>query len=274
MTLPERWFRTRPDSSVLDRPRLLARSLIDAAALDDRIGRYERLLGARADLRMPIPDFGGLELAAVGGLLLIASERPFTPMQRRTAYSLIVPSLAGALRLVRANGGIVLEPREAIVPGARARVRFADGAIAELVEHRPRPGERPRPPGGPAPRPTGVRLMARLVTPSAAFERSVALYEAMLGTPAEARTRHPSPIASDLAVVGELLIIGSDGLAAEGAPAAAFALLAEPGAAAFDPGEHGRAERRLETGALAEIWTDPARGSRRPVSPHPNLRAT
>src|SRR3954451_19985394 len=110
--LSERWFRTRPDSSVLARPRLMARLLIDVAGLDDRIAFYEGLLGVPADLRMPIPDFGGLELAAIGNLLLIASARPFTPIQRQTRFSLIVPSLTGQLERLDSLGGTVLEPPE------------------------------------------------------------------------------------------------------------------------------------------------------------------
>src|SRR5207248_4351314 len=61
MQTTDRWFRTRPDSLDLGRPRLLARLLIDLADLDDHIDFYQRLLGTAADLRMPIPDFGGLE---------------------------------------------------------------------------------------------------------------------------------------------------------------------------------------------------------------------
>src|SRR3954453_5984447 len=144
---PERWFRARPDSSSMSRPRLLARSLIDVRNLDDHIAFYEHLLGMPADLRMPIPDFGGLELAAVGILLLIAGGRPFTAVQRQTAYSLIVPSLDRQLALLEGTGATVLEPPEPILPGARARVRYPDGTVAELVEHRPWDGEEPRPAG-------------------------------------------------------------------------------------------------------------------------------
>ncbi len=199
----DRWFRTRPDSSSLDRPRLLARLLIELADLDDRIAFYERLLGVPADLRMPIPDFGGLELAAVGNLLLIASERPFTPVQRRTAYSLIVPSLAGQLGLLERTGTEVLEPVEAIKPGSRARVRYPDGSLAELVEHRPQPGERPSPRPGLAVREatdTGVRLLARHAVPAGGLAEAVRFYRTALETEAEAEAPEGT------AIVGNLLL--------------------------------------------------------------------
>ncbi|MEV7780631.1 VOC family protein [Kitasatospora sp. NPDC088351] len=281
--LSERWFRTTPDSSVLDRPRLLARSLIDLADLDDRIAFYERLLGVRADLRMPIPDFGGLELAAVGTVLLIASERPFTPVQRRTAYSLIVPSLAGQLDLLGRTGTTVLEPREAIVPGARARVRYPDGSLAELVEHRPRPGERPAPrqvgPGD-----GGVRLLVRRAVPAASLGGAVRFYETALetasatapetlsaapGTAAATGAVPPAPGragGAGFAIVGNLLLVGSDEAAHEDASPVPFALLAPSveaaaarAGAAIRPGSgvDGRPVVPLPGGESAEIWAGP-----------------
>ncbi|PAU50868.1 lactoylglutathione lyase [Streptomyces albireticuli] len=277
-TASDRWFRTWPDSSVLDRPRLMARSLIDLADLDDQIVFYERLLGVPADLRMPIPDFGGLELAAVGNLLLIASERPFTPVQRRTAYSLIVPSLAGQLALLERTGTSVLEPVETILPGSRARVRYPDGLLAELVEHRPRPGERPAPrPGTAVPEPvaTGVRLFPRRAVPAERFADAVRFYETALeveaGTEAGAGSRaevlpagpdgRPGPV-----LVGNLLLVAHDGPAEP----VAFALLApsaEKVAALAGTGRPpgrtvgGRTVMPLASGVSAEVWEgfpDPA----------------
>lgn len=209
---PERWFRTYPDSSMLARPRLLARSLIDVTALDEHISYYERLLGMPADLRMPIPDFGGLELAAVGNLLLIASARAFTPIQRHTSYSLIVPSLGAQLDLLGGTDTTVLEPSEPILPGARARVRYPDHTLAELVEHRPWLGEQPRPaiPGAaradlPA---TGVRLLARRAVDDEEFLDTVRLYETLLQAPAIAHPRLAGPVPAQTAIVGNLLLVG------------------------------------------------------------------
>ncbi|MGW1792569.1 VOC family protein [Streptomyces tubercidicus] len=262
--LPDRWFRTRPDSSVHDRPRLLARSLIDAADLDDHIAFYERLLAVPADLRMPIPDFGGLELAAVGNLLLIASVRPFTPIQRRTAYSLIVPSLTAQLETVRAAGGTVLEPPEDILPGARARVRYPDDAVAELVEHRPQPGETPAPSrtappdGGSRPAP---RLLVRRQVPRADFHDAVALYEKVLETSARP---HAGPNGHDLdvAVIGNLLLVGKDGRdpAADAATAVALPAPHPRQLVEASAPTGSRALIPLPDGGLAEVWDSTALG--------------
>lgn len=261
--LPDRWFRATPDSALLPRPRLLARSLIDVADLDDHIRAYERLTGTPADLRMPIPDFGGLELAAIGNMLLIASARPFTPIQRRTAYSVIVPSLDGALRKLDQAGGSVLEPAESILPGSRARVRFPDGAIAELVEHRPNPGERPRPPKPRATGDTDVRLLLRKAVSRSMFASLVRLYETVLGTDCDNRLRLDAPGSTELATVGNLLLVGTDEPESTGTAHVRLALVtSEPRDV---PGARPAGDRlvRLEDGSVAEIW-DSAIGLRTP----------
>jgi hypothetical protein len=269
MSLSRRWFRTNPDSSVLDRPRLLARLLIDPTELDDQIAFYERLLGVTADLRMPIPDFGGLELAAVDTLLLIASERPFTPIQLETAYSLIVPSLTDQLTLLAGTATIVLEPPEVIVPGTRARVRYPDGSLAELVEHRPQPGELPAPRHRIAvrePGRTGVHLLARRAVPPTRFGDAVRFYETVLETRAEIHIapRFPdSASVAGLAIVGNLLLVGSDELAGKEAPRVAFALLAKSYEEVAElAGINGRLDptatsptvATLTSGVSTEVW--------------------
>ncbi|MCG3040402.1 hypothetical protein L7D48_07435, partial [Streptomyces sp. S1A] len=263
---PERWFRTRPDSSELERPRLLARSLIDAAELDEDIGYYERLLGRPADLRMPIPDFGGLELAAVGGLLLIASVRAFTPVQRQTAYSLIVPSLEAQLDLLENTGTVVLEPPEPILPGARARVRYPDGTLAELVEHRPWDGERPRPAAPGAARTdlpvTGVRLLARRAVDDADFLDTVRLYETLLQTPAVAHPRLSGPFPARTAIVGNLLLVGLPSPVPHGAPRPRTALIV-PASREYAP----EAVTVLAGGLTAEVWSEHPAGA--PRAPRP-----
>ncbi|MGW6541049.1 VOC family protein [Streptomyces sp. NPDC055051] len=273
--LPDRWFRTTPDSALLPRPRLLARSLIDVADLDDRIRAYERLTGTPADLRMPIPDFGGLELAAVGNMLLIASARPFTPIQRRTAYSVIVPSLDGALRRLDRAGGTVLEPTENILPGSRARVRFPDGAIAELVEHRPNPGERPRPPEHrDTTVDTGVRLLLRKEVSRSVFASLVRLYETVLGTDCDSLVHLDAPGAIELATVGNLLLVGTD--RPETTRTADVRLALVTSAPGDVPGARPAGERlvRLEDGSVAEVWDSAIGLPTRPLSLGPTTGGT
>ncbi|MFG3281510.1 VOC family protein [Streptomyces sp. NPDC048111] len=263
-TLPDRWFRTTPDSSHLTRPRLLARSLVDVARLDDNIRHYEQLTGIAGDLRMPIPDFGGLELAAVDTMLLIASARPFTPIQRQTAYSVIVPSLDAELERLLPTGTELLEPPETILPGSRARVRFPDGSIAELVEHRPQPGEvAAAPPAAPD---RTVRLLLRKAVSRAAFADTVALYETLLDATVAERARPEGPYETELARIGDLLIVGTDGPEYTRTGAVRLAVLTSaprelPGAQplAYDAAQATSRHHvmRLQDGWRAELW-DPA----------------
>lgn len=269
---PERWFRTCPDSSVLTRPRLLARSLIDVADLDEQIHYYERLLGTPADLRMPIPDFGGLELASVGNLLLIASARGFTPIQRQTSYSLVVPSLVAQLALLSDTGTSVLEPAESILPGARARVRYPGGTLAELVEHRPWQGERPRT-AAPGTTPadllaTGVQLLARHAVNDAEFLATVRLYETLLQVPAITHPRLSGPVAARTAIVGNLLVVGLSRPMPHDVPQPRVVLIVSEGGATDarpswweDAPAHEPRDTRTGTVALAgdmtaEIWSE------------------
>ncbi|MFJ8443126.1 VOC family protein [Kitasatospora griseola] len=252
---PERWFRTRPDSSALPRPRLLARSLIDVRDLDDHLAFYERLLGLPADLRMPIPDFGGLELAAVGNLLLIASERPFTAVQRRTAYSLIVPSLDRQLALLDGTGTTVLEPPEPILPGARARVRYPDGTVAELVEHRPWNGEEARPHSVSAdPHPATSRLLVRRAVPDDDFPGAVRLYEALLQTSATVPPGLTGPQRARTAIVGNLLLVGL--AAAPSAPQPQLALITPAGERPTCPAPAADGTVVLPGPVTAELWNE------------------
>ncbi|MFF2353468.1 lactoylglutathione lyase [Kitasatospora sp. NPDC058115] len=293
---PERWFRTRPDSSVLTRPRLLARSLIHATDLDDHITFYEHLLAVDADLRMPIPDFGGLELAAIGNLLLIASERPFTPMQRRTAYSLIVPSLTTQLTLLHTTATTVLEAPEPILPGARARVRYPDGQLAELVEHRPYPGEQPRTRtttnsandntadnstsnavdggssggtdgsgGGAAARDRAPQLLVRRAVPEEDFTTTLRLYEHLLQAPALTGPAPTGPHPARCAVIGNLLLVART--TPDPAPCPT-ALVLPPTATATTGngnghrnkdgnGDEGGGTVLLAGGVRAELWQTP-----------------
>ncbi len=200
--IPDRWFRTVPDSAALSHSRILSRVLVPLAQLDEQIADYEALQGCRADLRMPIPDFGGLELAAVGGVLLIASERPFTAIQKRTRFSLIVPDLDHQIEIAPEVGAQILEPVERILPGRRARLRYRGGVIAELVEHRPLAGERPYAPNSAA-TPTRDRpISPYLDVPLHELPTTAHTFATVIGRPAtlgsSPRTHH--------ARVGDLLI--------------------------------------------------------------------
>jgi predicted enzyme related to lactoylglutathione lyase len=140
MPLPDRWFRDQPDSSALAAPRLLARHAVHPDDLDERIAFYEAALGVPCDARMPIPE-AGLELATVGNLLLIGNPDPPGELAQATAYTLLVASVADYVAGLVGTGTEVTEPVSTSPPGNRTRVRFPDGTLAEIIDHRPRPDE-------------------------------------------------------------------------------------------------------------------------------------
>ena len=141
MPLPERWFRSEPDSSFLEAPRLLARVSVHPDDLDDRIALYESVLGVSCDARMPMPE-AGLELATVGNVLLIGN--PGTPGEaaRTTAFTLLVASVPDHVAALERAGAVVTEPVATAAAGRRARVRLSDGTLIEVIDHRPLPEER------------------------------------------------------------------------------------------------------------------------------------
>ncbi|MFF2731541.1 lactoylglutathione lyase [Streptomyces sp. NPDC058008] len=276
--VPDRWFRATPDSSGLSRSRLLTRSLIPLSVLDERIRFYEGLTGTAADLRMPIPDFGGLELAAVGNILLIASIRPFTDIQRRTAHSVIVPSLKEQLDRLLDAGATVLEPAENILPGSRARVRLGDGTIAELVEHRPLPGEHPRPAPYSVAGDTTPDLLVRRAVSAADFAATVARYESALDTPSHVRVRLDGAFPVELALIGGLLVVGTDGPEFTRSADVRLALVTSvPLESAYGERLSGSTADRhhlvtLRDGTRAEVW-DGSVGLRPPSPSGPGARA-
>jgi hypothetical protein len=138
--LPDRWFRSEPDSSSLATPRLLARVTVHPDDLDDRIALYESVLGFACDARMPMPD-AGLELATVGNVLLIGN--PGTPGEaaRATAFTLLVASVPDHVAALERAGAVVTEPVAVSLAGRRARVRLVDGTVVEVIDHRPLPEE-------------------------------------------------------------------------------------------------------------------------------------
>ncbi|MDD9369596.1 MAG: hypothetical protein PV358_05750 [Acidimicrobiales bacterium] len=140
MALPAGWFRTEPDSSSLATPRLLARINVHPDELDERIAFYERALGVACDSRTPIPE-ADLELAMVGGLLLIGNPNPPSEVARATAFTLLVASVAGYLADLDGTGAEATEPIATSPAGHRSRVRFPDGTLVEIIDNRPLPAE-------------------------------------------------------------------------------------------------------------------------------------
>ena len=146
MSLPEGWFRAEPDSSTIQAPRLLARHFVHPDDLDRQIAFYERAFGVRCDARTPIPE-ARLELATVGNLLLIGNPRQAGETALATAYTLLVASVAEYVVHLDGTGTELTEPVSTGRTGSRARVRYPDGTLVELLDYRPLPEELDTPSG-------------------------------------------------------------------------------------------------------------------------------
>jgi len=124
----------------METPRLLVRHYVHPDDLDERIAFYERAFGVACDARTPIPD-AGLELATVGNMLLIGNPHQPGEIALATAFTLLVPSVAAYVAGLDGTGTDVIEPVTTAPSGSRTRVRYPDGTLAEVIDHRPLPEE-------------------------------------------------------------------------------------------------------------------------------------
>jgi predicted enzyme related to lactoylglutathione lyase len=102
--------------------------------LDTALPFYETLVGQPADLRFP---FEAAELAAVGGLLLIAGPPEVTDGYRDTIGPLIVDDIDETLRLLHKHGAEILGDPVQAPTGTMVYVRHADGTRVEYLQFTP-----------------------------------------------------------------------------------------------------------------------------------------
>lgn len=114
--------------------RVYVRVYLAPSALDDAIAFYEAVTGELCALRFSHPD-AGLEVAAVGALLLIAGPPERLALIQTTQATLLVDNLDAARDIVIAAGASILEEPHHVPTGRNMRVRHPDGKIFEYVEH-------------------------------------------------------------------------------------------------------------------------------------------
>jgi len=114
--------------------RIYVRIYLAPSALDDAIAFYEAVTGELCALRFSHPD-AGLEVAAVGALLLIAGPPERLAPIRATQVTLLVDNLDAARATVVAAGAMILEEPRHVPSGRNMRVRHPDDTICEYVEH-------------------------------------------------------------------------------------------------------------------------------------------
>jgi predicted enzyme related to lactoylglutathione lyase len=139
-------WRKNLDSSHLAEPRALFRVYVAPGELDGAIEFYEKLLGVESDMYMSIPpepadSRGGLNLATVGGFLILEGSSEQLAPFRATVGTLLVDDIGPYFaRLASLGAEVVHLPTERL-GGAGFTVRHPDGTVIEYVHHRPSDSE-------------------------------------------------------------------------------------------------------------------------------------
>ncbi|MEV4738831.1 hypothetical protein [Streptomyces sp. NPDC049555] len=107
----------------------LARVYVDD--LDVALPTFVELTGEQPRLRFTYRD---LELASVGGYLLLAGSEEALAPYRGTHATTIVDSLDHVLHITEAHGGRILDGPNDVPTGRNLTVRHPGGATIEYVE--------------------------------------------------------------------------------------------------------------------------------------------
>ncbi|MGQ7932538.1 glyoxalase [Paraburkholderia sediminicola] len=109
------------------------RLYVEPDRLESTIAFYEAIQGKTCERRISIAETG-IEVAVIGGFILLAgSEQALKPIRDAQAV-LMVDSLDGLVPWLQVKGATILhEPREAI-GGRNLLVRHPDGLVAEYYE--------------------------------------------------------------------------------------------------------------------------------------------
>ncbi|MGH2583358.1 MAG: VOC family protein [Dehalococcoidia bacterium] len=114
--------------------RTLMRVFIAPEEMDRVVAFYEEIFGQRARMRFAFPATR-LELAEVGGVLLMAGDEQALKPYAATRATLVVDSLEDFRAAFADTGVTVLEEPVATPAGARMWVRHQDGMVVEYVQH-------------------------------------------------------------------------------------------------------------------------------------------
>ncbi|MFD9687647.1 hypothetical protein ACFWXO_18035 [Kitasatospora sp. NPDC059088] len=107
----------------------LARVYVDD--LEAALPTLCELTGEREGLRFP---YAGVEVARIGGLLVVAGPEEAVARFRRVQSTLLVDDLDGLGPLLATLGGELLDGPNEVPTGRNATVRHPGGAVFEYVE--------------------------------------------------------------------------------------------------------------------------------------------
>lgn len=113
---------------------VLTRVYLPPDTLEQAITFYEGLFGQPCRLRFTYAA-ARLELAQVGGMLLIAGSADDLEPFLATRTTIIVDSLEACRRYLEQAGVQLLSPPREVPTGRNMRVKHPDGLVVEYVEH-------------------------------------------------------------------------------------------------------------------------------------------
>ncbi len=111
----------------------LIRVFVPADRLDPTIRFYQALFGAPPWLRFKY-EAAGLELAAVGGVLVLAGDADQLAPFRTTVATFVVRSIQTTWSLLEAAGAKIVQPPQAVPIGFIMRAMHPDGMQIEYME--------------------------------------------------------------------------------------------------------------------------------------------
>ena len=112
---------------------VVARIYLASEQLETSISFYERLLGQLCRIRFVYAE-AGIELAAVGSLLLIAGQEAALEPLRAVAMTISVSSLSACRDVLLSEGATIVDGPQPVPTGLNMHVRHADGTLVEYVQ--------------------------------------------------------------------------------------------------------------------------------------------
>jgi len=102
--------------------------------LEEHLDFYEKLMGMKVEMRIPMPEVG-LELAQIDDILIIAGLEPALKPFKRTQATFLVDSVEEYRSFLKENGSRIIRGPQKVPTGVNMTVQHPDGSIFEYVQH-------------------------------------------------------------------------------------------------------------------------------------------
>jgi predicted enzyme related to lactoylglutathione lyase len=108
---------------------------VEPAALEPAIAFYEAVQGVALDRRFSMPS-RGLELATVGGFVLVAGGAEALSRVQHVQATIAVEALEPVIAAMSAAGAAILDGPRDVPTGRNLTARHPDGTVVEYVQPR------------------------------------------------------------------------------------------------------------------------------------------